>query len=79
MESCIKATNGFKGICAVFAHNDMQLVAIQAMKEAGLHPGKDALMVSVDGVPDMFKAMLAGDANCSVALKSDIGQYIYSY
>jgi ABC-type sugar transport system substrate-binding protein len=78
MESFIKATNGLKGVCAVFAHNDnMQLGAIQAMKEAGLHPGKDALMVSVDGVPDMFKAMLAGDANCSVELKSDIGQYIY--
>jgi galactofuranose transport system substrate-binding protein len=78
MESFIKATNGLKGICAVFAHNDnMQLGAIQAMKEAGLHPGKDVLMVSVDGVPDMFKAMIAGEANCSVELKSDIGQYIY--
>jgi simple sugar transport system substrate-binding protein len=78
MESFIKATDGLKGICAVFAHNDnMQLGAIQAMKEAGLHPGKDVLMVSVDGVPDMFKAMMAGEANCSVELKSDIGQFIY--
>jgi galactofuranose transport system substrate-binding protein len=78
MESFIKATDGLKGICAVWAHNDnMQLGAIQAMKEAGLHPGKDVLMVSVDGVPDIFKAMEAGDANASVELKSDIGKYIY--
>jgi simple sugar transport system substrate-binding protein len=78
MESFIKATDGLKGICAVWAHNDnMILGAIQAMKEAGLHPGKDVLMVSVDGVPDIFKAMLAGEDNASVELKSDIGKYIY--
>jgi len=78
MESFIKATDGLKGICAVWAHNDnMQLGAIQAMKEAGLHPGKDILMVSVDGVPDIFKAMLAGEDNASVELKSDIGKFIY--
>jgi simple sugar transport system substrate-binding protein len=77
-ESFIKATNGFKDICAVFAHNDnMQLGAIQAMKEAGLKPGKDFLMVSVDGVPDMFRSLAAGEANASVELKSDIGGPIY--
>jgi simple sugar transport system substrate-binding protein len=77
-ESFIKATNGFKDICAVYAHNDnMQLGAIQAMKEAGLKPGKDFLMVSVDGVPDMFRSLLAGEANASVELKSDIGGPIY--
>jgi ABC-type sugar transport system substrate-binding protein len=31
--------------------------AIQAMKEAGLKPGKDVLTVSIDAVPDIFKAM----------------------
>ncbi|TBW38748.1 ABC transporter substrate-binding protein [Siculibacillus lacustris] len=77
-ESFIKATNGFKGICAVYAHNDnMQLGAIQAMKEAGLKPGKDVLLVSVDGVPDMFRLLAAGEANASVELKSDIGKNIY--
>ena len=51
--------------------------AIQAMKEAGLKPGKDFLMVSVDGVPDMFRSLAAGEANASVELKSDIGGPIY--
>lgn len=79
MESFIKATDGLKGVCASWAHNDnMQLGAIQAMKEAGLKPGKDILMVSVDGVPDVFKAMMAGDANASVELRSDIGKDIFA-
>jgi simple sugar transport system substrate-binding protein len=47
------------------------------MRSAGLHPGKDILMISVDGVPGIFRAMLAGDANVSVELKSDIGKYIF--
>jgi len=79
MESFIKATDGLKGIKAVWAHNDnMLLGAIQAMKEAGLKPGKDILTISVDGVPDIFKTIIAGDANASVELRSDIGPDVYS-
>jgi ABC-type sugar transport system substrate-binding protein len=78
MEAFIKATDNLKGICASFAHNDnMQLGAIQAMKEAGLNPGKDVLMVSVDYVPAMKEALAAGEANASVELRSAIGKYIY--
>ena len=47
------------------------------MKAAGLRPGKDILTVSVDGVPRIYQAMLAGDANASVELRSDIGSYIF--
>jgi ABC-type sugar transport system substrate-binding protein len=78
MEAFIKSTNNLKDTCGVFAHNDnMQLGAIQAMKEAGLKPGKDMLMVSVDYVPAMKEALGAGDANASVELRSAIGKYIY--
>jgi simple sugar transport system substrate-binding protein len=69
MESFIKAEGGGKNICAVYAHNDDMMVgAIQAMKEAGLKPGKDILTVSIDAVPDIFKAMVAGEANATVEL-----------
>ena len=69
MESFIKAEGGGKSICAVYAHNDDMMVgAIQAMKEAGLKPGKDVLTVSIDAVPDIFKAMAAGEANATVEL-----------
>jgi ABC-type sugar transport system substrate-binding protein len=78
MEAFIKSTDNLKGICASFAHNDnMQLGAIQAMKEAGLKPGKDVLMVSVDYVPAMKDALAKGEANASVELRSAVGKYIY--
>ena len=78
MEAFIKSTDNLKGICAVFAHNDnMQFGAIQAMKEAGLKPGVDFKMVSVDYVPAMKAALASGDANASVELRSAIGKYIY--
>jgi ABC-type sugar transport system substrate-binding protein len=56
-------------ICAVWSHNDdMAIGAIQAIKEAGLDPGQDILIVSVDAIPDIFKAMMDGDANATVEL-----------
>lgn len=78
MEAFIKSTNNLEGICASFAHNDnMQLGAIQAMKEAGLKPGEDVLMVSVDYVPAIKEALAAGEANASVELRSAVGGFIY--
>ena len=69
MESFLKAENGGKDICALYAHNDdMAVGGIQAIKEAGLKPGKDILVVSIDAVPDIFKAMAAGEANATVEL-----------
>ncbi len=78
MQDFIKSTDGLKGVCAVWSHNDnMLLGAIPVMKAAGLHPGKDVLTISVDGVPGIYRAMLAGEANASVEVKSDIGKYIF--
>jgi ABC-type sugar transport system substrate-binding protein len=78
MAEFVKSTDRLKDVCAVYAHNDnMLLGAIEAMKSAGLQPGKDVLTISVDGVPGIFRAMLAGEANASVELKSDIGKYIF--
>ena len=69
MESFLQAENGGKDICALYAHNDdMAVGAIQAIKEAGLKPGEDILVVSIDGVPDIFKAMAEGEANATVEL-----------
>lgn len=69
MESFLKAENGGANICALYAHNDdMAVGAIQAIKEAGLKPGEDILIVSIDAVPDIFQAMAAGEANATVEL-----------
>lgn len=72
MESAIKSMGGSQ-ICAVYAHNDdMMIGAIQAMKEAGLDPGQQVLTVSIDAVPDIFKAMMEGDANATVELTPEM-------
>jgi ABC-type sugar transport system substrate-binding protein len=69
MEGFIKAENGGKNICAVYAHNDdMAVGAIQAIKDAGLKPGTDIKVVSIDAVPDIFAAMVNGEANATVEL-----------
>jgi len=69
MEGFIKAENGGGDICAVYAHNDdMAVGAIQAIKDAGLKPGTDIKVVSIDAVPDIFAAMVAGEANATVEL-----------
>lgn len=69
MEGFLKAEGGGADICAVYAHNDdMAVGAIQAIKDAGLKPGKDILVVSIDAVPDIFQAMEAGEANATVEL-----------
>jgi ABC-type sugar transport system substrate-binding protein len=69
MEGFLKAEGGGKNICALYAHNDdMAVGAIQAIKEAGLRPGTDIKVVSIDAVPDIFKAMADGEANATVEL-----------
>ena len=68
MESFLKAEDP-ANICALYAHNDdMAVGAIQAIKEAGLAPGEDILVVSIDAVPDIFLAMAEGEANATVEL-----------
>ncbi|SBS28237.1 ABC transporter periplasmic-binding protein YtfQ precursor [Marinomonas spartinae] len=75
MESFLKAeSNPKKDICALFSHNDdMALGAILAMKEAGIKPSKDILVVSIDGVPDIFKAMMDGESNATIELNPHLG------
>ncbi len=61
-------------ICAVWAHNDdMAIGAIEAIKEVGLKPGEDILIVSVDAIPDIFDSLDAGEANATVELSPFMG------
>ncbi len=77
MEAFLKAPDA-KQINALFAHNDdMALGAIQAMEEAGVKPGKDILIVSIDGVRGAFEAMAAGKLNCTVECNPLIGPQLF--
>ncbi|MDB6041144.1 MAG: Periplasmic binding protein [Verrucomicrobiales bacterium] len=72
MEAFLKAEG--KNINAVYAHNDdMALGAIQAIEEAGLKPGTDIIVVSIDGVKSAFEAMVTGKLNCTVECNPLLG------
>ncbi len=75
MEAFLKAAQGSNTkIDAAYAHNDdMALGAIQAIEEAGLKPGSDIVVVSIDGVKGAFEAMVAGKLNCSVECNPLLG------
>lgn len=56
-----------KNINVVFSHNDdMALGAIEAIQEYGLKPGKDIIIVSVDGEKAALQAIKDGKSNVSV-------------
>ena len=62
----------------VYAHNDdMALGAIQAIEAAGLKPGKDVMIVSIDAVREGVEAVVAGKINCTVECNPLFGPKAY--
>ena len=77
MEAFLKSPEA-KSINVLFAHNDdMALGAIQAMEEAGIKPGTDILVISIDGVRAAFEAMVAGKLNCTVECNPLLGPQLF--
>jgi len=72
MEAFLKAEG--KNINVLYAHNDdMALGAIQAIEEAGLKPGVDIAIISIDGTKGAFEAMAAGKQNVVVECNPLLG------
>ena len=72
MESLIQAHG--RAITAVYTHNDeMALGAIQALKAAGMNPGKDVVVVSVDGQKSALQAIIDGQMNATVECNPRFG------
>jgi simple sugar transport system substrate-binding protein len=77
MEAFLKSEG--KNINVLYAHNDdMAIGAIQAIEEAGLKPGKDITIVSIDGVKGAFEAMMAGKLNASIECSPLLGPQLMS-
>jgi ABC-type sugar transport system substrate-binding protein len=71
MESFLKSQ---KGIDVVFAHNDdMGLGAIEAIKAAGMKPGTDIKIITVDAVKDGMTALSKGEINYIVECNPLLG------
>lgn len=76
MEAFIKKHG--KNIDILYAHNDdMALGAVQAIEEAGMKPGSDIIIVSIDAVREGVQAVVAGRINCTVECNPLFGPKVY--
>ncbi|MEX2243264.1 MAG: ABC transporter substrate-binding protein [Fimbriimonadaceae bacterium] len=67
-----------KQVTAVFAHNDdMAIGAIQAMEEAGMKPGEDIVIVSIDAIKDALVAITEGKLNASIECNPLLGPFLF--
>ena len=74
-EAWLKETQDVQGI---FAQNDeMGLGAAQAISEAGLNPGDDIKIITVDATAGAFKAMIAGDVNTVIECNPLLAPQVY--
>jgi len=75
MEAWLNETTDIQG---VFAQNDeMGLGAAQAITEAGLNPGDDIVILTVDATAGAFRAMIAGDINVVVECNPLLAPQVY--
>jgi simple sugar transport system substrate-binding protein len=75
MEAFLKKSKDIQG---VFAQNDeMGLGAAQAITEAGLKPGVDIKILTVDATAGAFKAMIAGEINTVVECNPLLAPQVY--
>ena len=66
-----------KKIDVVYAHNDdMALGAVEAIEEAGLKPGKDIAVISIDGTRTALSALRTGKMDCVVECNPLLGPQI---
>jgi ABC-type sugar transport system substrate-binding protein len=72
MEAILKSES--RKIHVLYAHNDdMAIGAIQAIEEAGLKPGSELKIVSIDAVKGAFEAMIAGKLNVTIECNPLLG------
>lgn len=63
------------GIDVVFSHNDeMTIGAIPEIEKAGLAPGKDMLIISIDGGQEAINVLKEGKINCVVECTPKLGK-----
>lgn len=63
---------------AVFAPSDEDgLGVLQALKLAGVEPGKDVVIVSIEGIQDVFKAIIAEEYLATVKSDPEYGEPVF--
>ena len=74
MESWLKSIDKIDVLIA--QNDDMALGAIDAIKAAGLEPGKDIIIVGCDSVKAAFEAIVAGEMNATIECTPLYGPFV---
>ncbi len=74
MESWLKSIDKIDVLIA--QNDDMALGAVDAIKAAGLVPGKDIIIVGCDSVKAAFDAIVAGDMNATIECTPLYGPFV---
>ena len=65
---------GADGIDVIYSHNDaMTLGALDVMEKMNIIPGKDIIVITVDGEKEAVDALKAGKVNCVVQCTPNLG------
>ncbi len=76
MEALLKKHG--RNVEILYSHNDdMALGAVQAIEEAGLKPGTDILIVSIDAIKEAVQAVVDGKLNCTVECNPLFGPKVF--
>ena len=77
-KECMKVLlEKYERIDVLYSHNDaMTLGAIAALEEAGLKPGEDVIIITVDGEQAAIDLLKEGRINCVVECKPQIGETV---
>lgn len=69
----------FTDIDALYSHNDgMTLGAIDSIKEAGIRPGKDIVIITIDAEQAAIDTLRNGEVNCVIECNPKTGPAILS-
>ena len=77
-KECMKVLlEKYERIDVLYSHNDaMTLGAIAALEEAGLKPGEDVIIITVDGEQAAIDLLKEGKINCVIECKPQIGDMV---
>ncbi len=62
----------------IFVHNDdMAIGVLQALKAAGIMPGKDVMVIGIDGQKEAVQAIIDGEMACTVTCSPNYGPLVF--
>ncbi len=69
--------HGADGIDVIYSHNDsMTLGVLDVLEKKGIAPGKEIILITVDGEKEAVDALKAGKVNCVVQCTPNLGDSV---